>query len=53
VFTPGEDISNSVTFTVANPAPNLNQVNPTSAKAGAKTLTIALRGNNFVSESRV
>jgi hypothetical protein len=28
-------------------------VNPTTARAGAKTVTITLRGKNFVRESRV
>jgi hypothetical protein len=53
VFTYGVGNSNSIPFTIANPVPNLLQVSPTSVKAGTKTLTIALRGNNFVRESRV
>ena len=52
VFTSGVGNSNSLPFTIANPVPKLLQVNPTSAKAGTKSLIIGLRGNNFVKESR-
>jgi hypothetical protein len=52
VFTSGVGNSNSLPFTIANPAPKLLQVNPASAKAGTKSLIIGLRGNNFVRESR-
>ena len=52
VFTSGVGNSNSLPFTIANPAPKLLQVNPTSVKAGTKSLIVGLRGNNFVRESR-
>ena len=49
--TPGGGTSNSLTFTVNNPAPTLTSLSQTSATAGDPDTPITLTGTNFVSTS--
>jgi hypothetical protein len=51
--TPGGGTSNSLNFTVNNPAPTLTSLSPTSATAGTTTQTLTINGTNFVSNSAV
>ncbi len=46
-------LSNTVTFTVNNPAPTLTAISPNTAVAGSAGLTLAVTGTNFVSTSVV
>jgi hypothetical protein len=50
---PGGGASNSVNFTVDNPAPTIASLSPTSATAGAAAQTLTVNGANFVSTSIV
>jgi len=51
--TPGGGASNSVNFTVDNPAPTISSLSPASATAGAATQTLTINGTNFSSASTV
>ena len=49
--TPGGGTSNSLTFTVNNPAPTLTSISPTGVLVGSPDTTITLTGTGFVSSS--
>jgi len=51
--TPGGGTSNSVDFTVNNPAPTLSSISPTSRTAGGAAFTLTVNGTNFNSSSVV
>jgi len=50
---PGGGASNSVNFTVNNPAPAITSLSPSSATAGAAAQTLTINGTNFLSSSTV
>lgn len=50
---PGGGNSNIVELTVANPAPTISAVSPTSAQAGGTAPTVSVTGTNFVIGSQV
>jgi Pro-kumamolisin, activation domain/Bacterial Ig-like domain (group 3) len=50
---PGGGTSNSVTFTVNNPFPNITSISPTTTSAGTGAFTLTVNGTNFVSNSVV
>src|SRR5207302_1456498 len=45
--------TNTLPFTVLNPAPSLLSISPTSAKAGDSSATLTVTGGNFVSSTVV
>ena len=50
---PGGGASNSVNFTVNNPAPSISSISPSSVTAGAAAQTLTINGTNFLSNSAV
>ncbi|HKU17917.1 MAG TPA: IPT/TIG domain-containing protein [Candidatus Saccharimonadales bacterium] len=46
-------LSNSVQFTIVNPAPTINRIDPFSAPTGSPALTFMVNGNGFVPGSIV
>ena len=50
---PGGGVSNSVDFTVNNPAPLIASVSPTILAVGSPATTITVNGSNFVATSQV
>ena len=50
---PGGGVSNSVNFSVGDPAPAISSLSPASANAGAPAQTLTVNGMNFVSASAV
>ncbi len=50
---PGGGLSNSLTFTITNPAPTLTAITPSTANANSGNVNIALTGTNFLSTSVV
>ncbi len=51
--TPGGGTSNVETFTINNPVPTSDSLNPTSTSAGSSDFTLTVSGTNFVSGSVV
>lgn len=50
---PGGGTSNSVNFTVTNPAPQLTSLSPGAAIVNSNAITLTLTGSGFVPQSRV
>jgi hypothetical protein len=50
---PGGGASNSVNFTVNNPAPTITTISPASAMAGTAAQTLTINGTNFLSNTTV
>ncbi|MFY9271034.1 MAG: IPT/TIG domain-containing protein, partial [Candidatus Manganitrophaceae bacterium] len=50
---PGGGVSNSLTFTIRNPAPLLTSLSPASAPAGSGGVTLTLSGANFLPTSQI
>ena len=50
---PGGGASNSVNFTVNNPAPSITLLSPSSVTAGAAAQTLTITGSNFLASSTV
>jgi len=50
---PGGGASNSLTFTINNPRPNVTSISPSSATAGGPGFTLTVNGSNFVTSSVV
>jgi hypothetical protein len=50
---PGGGTSGNVTFTIANPAPSVLSLSPSSATVGAAAFTVTVSGSGFVSASLV
>ncbi len=53
---PGGGQSNAITFTInpqARPLPRISALNPNSALAGSQSITLAVTGTNFVTDSVV
>jgi hypothetical protein len=50
---PGGGTSNSLTFTINNPAPAATSIGPSSATAGGSGFTLTVHGSNFVKTSVV
>jgi hypothetical protein len=51
--TPGGGASNSVNFTVGNPAPTVSSISPAVLAVGSPPTTITVDGNNFMSTSQI
>ncbi|HWX18170.1 MAG TPA: hypothetical protein VNY07_16460, partial [Chthoniobacterales bacterium] len=50
---PGGGASNSLTFTINNPRPNVTSISPSSATAGGPGFTLTVNGSGFVTTSVV
>src|SRR5262245_57730460 len=50
---PGGGASGNLAFTIANPAPNVVSVSPSSVTAGAAAFTVTVNGSGFVNASVV
>ena len=50
---PGGGTSNTMTFTVVNPAPSLVSISPDSVRAGSDGIVLTLTGSNFTQQSTV
>jgi len=51
--TPGGGASGNLAFTIANPAPSVVSVSPSSVTAGAAAFTVTVNGSGFVNASVV
>jgi len=53
VTNPGSGPSNSLTFTINNPRPNVTSISPSSATAGGPGFTLTVNGSGFIATSVV
>jgi hypothetical protein len=53
VVNPGNLTSNTVPFTITNPAPTITTISPATAVAGSGGFTLTITGTNFVNSAKV